>query len=169
VKLTFTPRTTEEPAKNMGLTVTHNQVFRYEVETTIAPPSPEPTLASPKLSSVHDGYSVARTPKPRGLQANKSAELILTIERNGRPVTDLQPYLGALGHMEIISEDTKWYLHTHPEGLEPMSGMKQKPMSAGPDVSFHTLFPIDGRYKVLVKFNRGGKIHNATFVVDVKP
>lgn len=145
----------------------HNQVFRYEVETTITYPSPVPSLVAQSSSSTPDGYSVTLTPNPKTLLANKSAELILTIEHNGKPVKDLQPYLGALGHMVIISEDTKGYLHTHSGGHESMPAMKQ--MSVGPDVSFRTLFPIKGKYKVWAQFNHGGKIHTADFVVDVKP
>jgi hypothetical protein len=70
--------------------------------------------------------------------------------------------------MVIISEGTQGYLHTHPEGHE-MSGAEHKAMSAGPDVSFHTLFPTAGKYKVWAQFNHGGQIHTANFVVDVKP
>ncbi len=32
----------------------------------------------------------------------------------GKPITDLQPYLGAMGHAVILSEDGARYLHSHP-------------------------------------------------------
>ena len=38
----------------------------------------------------------------------------LTDTRTGRPVTDLQTYLGAFGHTLIMSEDMVDYVHSHP-------------------------------------------------------
>ena len=38
----------------------------------------------------------------------------LTDSTTGRPITDLQTYLGAFGHTLIMSEDMADYVHSHP-------------------------------------------------------
>jgi hypothetical protein len=81
----------------------------------------------------------------------------------GQPVTDLQPYMGAMGHCAIISQDTQMFLHCHPEQLYPCTPDSR----GGPTIAFHALFPTAGRYKVWAQFKRGGKIVVADFVVDV--
>ncbi|KAF9108210.1 hypothetical protein BGX30_008661, partial [Mortierella sp. GBA39] len=50
------------------------------------------------------------------LAAGQELMLTYTIEDagTGAPVTDLQPYLGAVGHVVILSEDAEQYLHVHP-------------------------------------------------------
>ena len=35
------------------------------------------------------------------------------IEKNGKPVTDLEPYLGASMHLAVVSEDLKVFIHAH--------------------------------------------------------
>ena len=53
--------------------------------------------------------------QPRCLVAERESQLAFRLERDGEPVTDLTPYIGALGHCVIISEDTQTYLHSHPQ------------------------------------------------------
>lgn len=50
------------------------------------------------------------------LHPNKEIQLsmLVTEEQTGKPVKDLQPYLGALAHTVIISQDGSEFLHTHP-------------------------------------------------------
>jgi|GEM_PF-519158 len=75
----------------------------------------------------------------------------------GEPVTDLEPYLGAVGHVVILSEDTEQYLHVHP--------LDDK--AAGPDAKFATSFPHAGIYKVWAQFQRDGKMMTVPFVLNV--
>ena len=42
--------------------------------------------------------------------------LKLRVTRDGRPVTDLQPYLGAYGHLVALRGGDLAYLHVHPDG-----------------------------------------------------
>ncbi|GAA4346264.1 hypothetical protein GCM10023185_00580 [Hymenobacter saemangeumensis] len=92
-------------------------------------------------------------------QVGQSLALAVTLSRNGQPVTDLENYLGALGHMVVISEDTKQYLHVHP----------QDQADKGPKIGFQTMFEQAGRYRVFLQFNHGGQIHTADFTVNVAP
>jgi hypothetical protein len=92
-------------------------------------------------------------------KAGEETMLTFTIRdaKTGKPVTDLQPYLGAIGHVVILSSDTNDYLHVHPmdEG------------STGPDAHFHTTFPHPGVYKIWGQFQRQGRVFTVPFVVRV--
>ena len=126
-------------------------------------------------------YQVALMPMPMPLIAGGDTMLHFQIrDEKNRPVKDLQPYLGAMGHCVILSQDTSKYLHSHPmaEGAEhdmskmgamDMSKMSHEapPKSGGPNVMFHTNFPSGGLYKVWGQFQHKGKIITAAFVVNV--
>ncbi|HUI07039.1 MAG TPA: DUF2231 domain-containing protein [Verrucomicrobiae bacterium] len=153
-----------------------NQVFRLpvEVEANVggasAPRSngvaaPRPLPLSPAAAREIGQYHVEMIVQPRTLVAQREAQLAFRLERDGRPVTDLSPYIGAMGHCVIISEDTQSYLHSHPEQF---SAAPPPNARGGPEVSFHTMFPRPGRYKVWGQFKRGNKIIVADFVVNVE-
>lgn len=88
-------------------------------------------------------------------------ELTLTVSRDGRPVTDLQPYLGALGHLVALRDGDLAYLHVHPDA-EPLPGEV-----GGPDVVFHATFPSAGRYRLFLDFRHHGVVRTAVLTVDV--
>ncbi|MGH9132851.1 MAG: hypothetical protein ACRDZZ_02865, partial [Ilumatobacteraceae bacterium] len=69
-------------------------------------PLPEPST----VSNV-DGYEVSFAGE---LAAGTESELTVTVARGGAPVTDLQPYLGAFGHLVAIRDGDLAYLHVHP-------------------------------------------------------
>jgi uncharacterized membrane protein len=155
---------------------TRSQVFRLPVSTTATTASsttmpsittaqlaPSPALAKPLAA---DPTIVAELhTSPRKSMAGMHSQLLFRLSRSGQPLTDLQPYIGAMGHCVIVSEDTQTYLHSHPEQL-----LAPKPDArGGPEVAFHTRFPKPGRYKVWGQFKRGEQILVADFVLDVKP
>jgi len=110
-------------------------------------------------------YHVELIVQPSTLVAEREAQLAFRLERDGQPVTDLSPYIGAMGHCVIISEDTQSYLHSHPEQFSAAPSPNAR---GGPEVDFHTMFPRPGRYKVWGQFKRGDKIIVADFVVNVE-
>jgi len=129
-------------------------------------------------------YEVALMPMPMSIVAGQDTTMHFQIrDAKGRPIKDLQPYLGAMGHCVILSGDTKQYLHSHPmEGGAQGGAMKHDmskmgdmsktkssaaPKSGGPDVMFHTNFPSAGVYKAWGQFMHKGQIITAPFVVDV--
>jgi major membrane immunogen (membrane-anchored lipoprotein) len=93
------------------------------------------------------------------LQAGKEAVLNFTIkdDQTKKPITNLQPYLGAVGHVVILTEDAKDYLHVHP--------IEEK--ATGPDAKFMTTFPKSGTYKIWGQFKHDGKVLTVPFVVKV--
>ena len=70
-------------------------------------------------------YEVALMPMPTPIVAGQDAMLHFQVRtEKGVPVKDLQPYLGAMGHCVILSNDTNSYLHSHPLGADgKMEGM----------------------------------------------
>ncbi|AKC40855.1 putative secreted protein [Mycolicibacterium phlei] len=98
------------------------------------------------------------------LKAGAAGELTMTVTREGQPVTTLQPYLGAFGHLVALRDGDLAFLHVHPEGAEPMANQH-----GGPSISFMAQAPTAGRYFLYLDFQVEGRVHTATFVVDALP
>ena len=81
---------------------------------------------------------------------------VVTDASTGKPVVDLEPYLGAPGHLLIVDTDLKFAIHGHPEG-----------QSSGPEVAFDPVLPSAGRYKLWVQFQRNGRVVTVPFVIEV--
>lgn len=94
------------------------------------------------------------------LTAGTDAELTLTVARDGEPVTDLEPYLGAFGHLVALRGGDLAYLHVHPEGT-PGDGATQP----GPAVVFYAQVPSAGRYHLYLDFKHRGVVRTAAFTV----
>ena len=105
-----------------------------------------------------DGYTVTVT---GDLVAGEGSPLTLSVSRDGQPVTTLEPYLGAFGHLVALRDGDLAYLHVHPEGDEPKPGQ-----NGGPQVKFATDVPTAGRYLLYLDFQVDGQVHTAEFVVD---
>ena len=118
---------------------------------------PRPPAGESRRSEVA-GFQVEVTGE---LRAGADSELTVTVSRNGQPVTTLQPYLGAFGHLVALRDGDLAYLHVHPEGSTPTPGQL-----SGPQVRFATNAPTPGRYLLYLDFQVDGQVHTATFVVD---
>ncbi|MEU1850773.1 hypothetical protein ABZ499_16230 [Streptomyces sp. NPDC019990] len=104
-----------------------------------------------------DGYEV----KLRGaLTPGRHSDLTLTVAKNGKPVRNLQPYLGAYGHLVALRSGDLAYLHVHPNG--ELGDGKTEP---GPDVSFTATAPSAGAYRLFLDFRHEGKVRTAAFTV----
>ncbi|MER7394165.1 hypothetical protein ABT381_01440 [Streptomyces sp. NPDC000151] len=104
-----------------------------------------------------DGYQVSLDGE---LTPTKPSELTLRVTKNGKPVRDLQPYLGAYGHLVALRAGDLAYLHVHPNG-EPGDG-ETKP---GPEVSFTATAPSKGAYRLFLDFQHRGTVRTAAFTV----
>ncbi len=96
-------------------------------------------------------------PIPIGMTTSLS--FFLKDQETKKPVTDLQPYLGAQGHLMIIHQDGKIFVHSHPS--DDKSGRKG-------EVRFNARFPKAGIYKAWVQFQRKGRVITLPFVFKVK-
>jgi hypothetical protein len=111
--------------------------------------------AGERRTATVDGYTVTLD---GDLSAGADAQLTLNVSKDGRPVTDLQPYLGAYGHLVALRGGDLAYLHVHPDG-EPGDGTT-KP---GPEVVFHTSVPSAGTYHLYLDFRHDGVVRTAAF------
>jgi hypothetical protein len=113
-------------------------------------------LPAPITLWADDGYEVALAAGPR---AGEEAGLEFTVRRDGAPVTDLEPYLAAAGHLVALRHGDLAYLHTHPDA--------QMPQTNGPAVRFTTTFPTPGSYRLFLNFAHAGEVRTASFTIDV--
>ena len=113
------------------------------------PPAAALVVDSQRVKEV-DGYTISLdTSGP--ITAGQETMLSYNISRRGQPVTDLEPYLGAMGHLAVVSEDLKHFVHSHPLGTA---------------VSFHTGFPEAGLYKAWAQFKHRGRVITVPFVLE---
>lgn len=94
------------------------------------------------------------------LSAGTDAKLTLSVSKDGTPVTDLQPYLGAYGHLVALRGGDLAYLHVHPDGT-PGDGTTRP----GPDVTFYAAVPSAGKYHLYLDFQHDGVVRTAAFTV----
>ncbi|MCT9144266.1 DUF748 domain-containing protein [Streptomyces violarus] len=114
-------------------------------------------LPAPSGTARTSGYAVEVA---GALRPGKASELKLKVSRADKPVTDLQPYLGAYGHLVALRSGDLAYLHVHPNG-EPGDGTTRP----GPDISFTATAPSAGSYRLFLDFKHEGKVHTAAFTV----
>ena len=115
-------------------------------------------LPTPQRVSHVDGYTVTLN---GDLTAGQHSMLDFKVTKDGAPVTTLQPYLGAFGHLVALREGDQAYLHVHPGG-EPGDGVT-KP---GPDIDFGAEVPSAARYHLFLDFQVDGVVHTASFTLD---
>ncbi len=114
-------------------------------------------LDEPDRTDVTDGYEVTLSTE-RNDDGEVTAEL--TVRRNGELVTDLQPYLGAKGHLVAMRTGDLAYAHVHPvEDEEPPPGV----------VIFDAELTSAGRYGLFLDFKHNGTVHTASFTFDQGP
>ena len=112
-------------------------------------------------------------PMPMPLKKG-DAMLHFRLSRKGKPVTDIQPFMGAMGHVVALGKDGKPFLHIHPMdskgGGHDMEGMDHSKMDHKPtpgEIVFHASFPQPGLYKVWGQFVRGKQMLIVPFTVKV--
>ncbi len=113
-------------------------------------PAPLPAVADVDQA---DGYEV----RLEGDLRSGSSPVRLIVERDGEPVDDLEPYLGASGHLVAFRADDLAYAHVHPE--ESTAG-------GGPTVPFIAELPSAGTYRLFFDFAHDGEVRTAAFTVE---
>jgi len=122
---------------------------------------PAPVKATTRSQVLGDTLVTLHT-NPAGIKANEETILGFTLQRaaDQSPLTDLQPYLGEMGHLVIIRETKPLavndYIHTHALQTDKKS-----------TIQFMAVFPKAGWYKLFGQFNRGGEIVTVPFWVRI--
>jgi hypothetical protein len=138
-----------------------------------------------------DGTRVVWHREGAALRANVPMILRFEVQdQNGKPATDVEPYMGMAAHAEIVSSDLQVFAHIHPSGSVPMAAlmmasaksadtansmagmnMPDMNMSAGasisPELSMPYGFPSPGHYRIFLQFKRANKIETAYFDTTV--
>jgi hypothetical protein len=79
----------------------------------------------------------------------------------GKPIEDVELFLGAAGHLLMVSADLETALHSH-AGPELSD-------ERGPRLVFQVLFPRAGPYRCWVQFQRNGRVSTANVTVHARP
>ncbi|SFP51972.1 hypothetical protein SAMN05660464_3410 [Geodermatophilus dictyosporus] len=110
-------------------------------------------LPAPSPTAEVDGYTVT---VEGDLVAGQESEVVLRVARDGVPVTDLQPYLGARGHLVALRAGDLGYLHVHPTG------------ASGREVRFAVRVPAAGAHRLFLDFRHGDVVRTAAVTVDAR-
>jgi hypothetical protein len=110
------------------------------------------------------------------LRAGEAQSLKFRVEdRDGKPATDLEPYMGMAAHAVIVRRDLSVFAHIHPVGsvampaLELANGAHAAHMHhVAPSISFPYGFPQPGSYRVFVQVKRAGIVETAAFDAEVR-
>ncbi len=94
--------------------------------------------------------------------------LRFTDAATGAPVEDLQPYLGAAGHVVVMRGDGTRFGHRHAETFDdegrPVLAMPGTEF--GPDLALHATFDVPGTYRLWAQFKLAdGTVVTAPFTV----
>ena len=112
---------------------------------------PAPLEAPRSKTRAGDGYEV--TISRREVVGGELTPIAFTVSRNGEGVGELEPYLGADGHLVALREGDQAFLHTHPRG---------EPGGSGP-IEFDVAYPTAGRYRLFLQFRHRGEVRTAEF------
>jgi len=128
------------------------------VDLTVPGDVPAQPLPQPAQVTEVDGYEIRLD---GDVTAGRASDVRLTVTHDGEPVADLDPYLGAYGHLVALREGDLAYLHVHPEELDgpPADGT----------VPFVVEVPSPGRYRLFLDFAHGGEVRTAAHTLEVSP
>jgi hypothetical protein len=114
-------------------------------------------LPTPAGSTQVDGYTVTVKGEP---MAGMAHPLTVSITKDGKPVTDLQPYLDTYAHLTAFHEGDAAFAHLHPT-------TKLTGDHGGPDLTFHAELPTSGNWRLFLQFQTGGTLHTAALTLRV--
>jgi hypothetical protein len=186
-----------------GFPETETATLAIPAGMTGAPLGTEDTSATPRAISagqlgprygLPDGYTM-EWEKPAALTANTPYNFVFQlVDPQGKPATDMQPYLGMAGHAAFVKSDGTAFAHTHPDGsaampavmlanessglsMNGMDGMNGtadgNPMSMSVEpvsstVSFPYGFPSSGTYRIFIQMKHGNTVETGVFDATVQ-
>jgi hypothetical protein len=125
---------------------------------TVAGTASSTPLPAAAMTTTVDGYTLAVDGE---MMHAMTHTLIITVSKNGDPVTDLQPYLETYAHLTAIHVGDLAFAHLHPEGAAAMSE------TGGPTLTFQTSMPNSGDWRFFIQFQTGGVLHTAAITLHV--
>ncbi|WP_246128167.1 hypothetical protein [Amycolatopsis rhizosphaerae] len=123
------------------------------------PGTPETVpLPSPSTTAQADGYGLSLS--SNRFMTGMRQDLTVTVSKDGKPVTDLQPYLDTYGHLTAFHEGDLAIAHLHPHGTAEGD-------HGGPELKFEVMLPKAGSWRLFLQFQTGGVLHTAAVTVTV--
>ena len=127
------------------------------------------------------GYGVALE-VPTKIKAGEVTKFTYNVAKDGKSVTDLQPYLGAAMHLAIVPSDLAGrVIHTHGQVYLPGSAFFQQlfqnyvnyhshfvPDHFGPKIQARITFPTPGVYVLFGELKHDGQVILTSFTVRVE-
>jgi hypothetical protein len=130
-----------------------------------------------KVAQLSGGYRMVWLRDEKPFKAGQPYWFRFRVEdKDGKPATAMEPYMGMAGHAVFLSADGNSFAHVHPAGSVSMAAVglaegSTKSTMAGMDhdagaaeVSFPYGFPQPGEYRIFVQVKRAGKVETADFV-----
>lgn len=159
----FTPSDAQKDPSGMKLPATpYQDVTAGDLRNY----SPRP-LGPDSLTSTAGGYEASiffppsddsPGPTDTAFFAGRESKIAISINKGGQPFTNLQSYLGALGHMVVLGEDLE-FIHAHPQTIDETN--------QGGVIVFDVNFPKAGRYKLYLQTKAGEVVTTNSFVTTV--
>ena len=119
-------------------------------------------IGDPAESKTVGDYEILLQTKPIVMSANAQTTLeYLFIDNKqigDQAIKDLEPYLGAMGHAIVLSENLD-FIHAH--------AMDDPKLNKRGIVDFMFTPPKQGKYKVFAQFKRQGQVFTTDFVLPV--
>lgn len=91
--------------------------------------------------------------------AGEESNIAVTISKSGQAYKNLQTYLGALGHLVVLSPDLE-YIHAHPQTTDVST--------QGGLIVFSVTFPKSGQYELYLQTKSEDLVNTTDFTLDVK-
>lgn len=145
---------------------------------------------APTKSSLPDGAQMIWEGPTAPLKARVPCDFRFRVEdADGKPVQNLEPYMGMAAHAEFVRSDLSVFAHVHPSGSAPMAAidlaqtsllpfgaqmqsmasdmaMPSSPISS--EVSFPYGFPKAGDYRLFIQVKRAGRVETGVFDAHVE-
>jgi hypothetical protein len=125
---------------------------KYTLATDLFVPGDFQPVAVPpvrRVAAAGEGYTAQLSGRP---VAGDESRLGFVVRQDGRRVTNLQPYLGALGHLVALRDGDLAYLHVHPDEHS---------------LTFDAEFPTPGTYRLFLQFRHDVEVRTAAFTVVI--
>jgi Cu+-exporting ATPase len=142
---------------------------------TVGHPSPATRrLTRPHLAEVRsvvlDGVRITLGGRAH-VGSQSDFRLTFADATTGAPVADLQPYLGAPGHVVVMRADASTFQHDHAEAFDSQGRIRFAVPGShfGPELELHARLHVPGSYRLWAQFRLGdGAVVTAPFVVNAR-
>jgi len=134
-------------------------------------------------SALADGTVLTWNRNPTPLVAGEEAGLRFAAVAPAGDTASLEPFLGMAGHVVVVRDDGKVFIHLHPLGTISLAAQARltrsapgamahamnTPLDPADSLYFPYAFPQPGRYTVWVQVKRRGRVLTGSFPADVRP